>query len=158
MSPRLMSFLKLTAGSVLRPFVSSLAIPILTFTVIMTVPGYGSVFEVYVVTFSCFVSFRSLRTYLDNARNAGRAHFLPDEVDDLVDQEKNFFWLNLFQHINHMGNAGKRQQFELALMMDGRGLSDTGRDILAKMDVCVSHGTFLEYKAQYINAADTAIR
>jgi hypothetical protein len=94
---------------------------------------------------------------MEEARQAGREHLLHEQVEELVDQEKNFFCLILFQHINHIGNAAKRQRFEVALVLDGKGLSDTGRDILSKMDVCLSHGAFLDYKERYIYAAEIAI-
>lgn len=112
----------------------------------------------WIRTFGSYVANRELNKAVHSAKLQHRRSLLPDEVDTLVDHEKNYFWVSLFQHLNHMSNYAKKQQFELALVLDGRGLSDTGRDVLSKMDICVSHGTFHAYKAEYVFQAQEEIK
>jgi hypothetical protein len=89
---------------------------------------------------------------------AGRVAFTVNDVNELKESEKNSFWFLTFFHLNHMGNTAKRQQFELAYMLDGKGLSDTGRNILATLDIGVGKGTFDDYKTAYLNQAESETR
>ena len=91
-------------------------------------------------------------------RDAQRLTFTDADVIELKDAEKNSFWFLTFLHLNHMGNTAKRQQFELAYMLDGKGLTDTGRNILASLDIGVGKGTFADFKQQYINKAEIETR
>jgi hypothetical protein len=88
---------------------------------------------------------------------ANRVAFTVNDVNELKQAEKNSFWFLAFVHLNHMGNTAKRQQFELAYMLDGKGLSDTGRNILATLDIGVGEGTFDDYKT-YLNQAESDTR
>jgi hypothetical protein len=50
---------------------------------------------------------------------ANRVAFTVNDVNELKQAERNSFWFLTFFHLNHMGNTAKRQQFELAYMLDG---------------------------------------
>jgi hypothetical protein len=89
---------------------------------------------------------------------AKRVAFTVTDVNGLKQAEKNSFWFFTFFHLNYMGNTAKRQQFELAYMLDGKGLSDTGRNILATLDIGVGKGTFDDYKTAYLNQAEADTR
>ena len=79
-----------------------------------------------------------------------------DSSEEIILREKKHFWFRTFSAL--MTNVAKRQQFELSLVLDSRGLSDTGRDLLSKFDMGVSHGAFLEYRRDYLAKADQHIK
>ena len=81
-----------------------------------------------------------------------------DSSEEIILREKKHFWFRTFSALNHMTNVAKRQQFELSLVLDSRGLSDTGRDWLSQFDMGVSHGAFLEYRRDYLAKADQHIK
>ena len=155
---RQMSWSKWTARSRNPSYVSYFSVTLFFDRVIFLVPGCGWLFEVWLRTFSSWTGWKTFSKYAKRAAQSEHKSLERDEVDELVEHEKNYFWVSYFQHLNHMSNYGKLQQFEMALVLDGKGLSDTGRDILSKLDVCVSHGTFLNYKGSYIRDAQLAIQ
>ena len=76
----------------------------------------------------------------------------------LIAKEMGNFWATTLLHLYHMGNKVKLQQFALTMFLDSRGLSDNGRDVLSKLDICLSHGGFLSYRDECLNGAEDDIR
>ena len=118
------------------------------------VPGCGFLFEAFLYSSGTYTTTRKLARMRRDMHNAHRAAFTDNDVLELKASEKNSFWFLTFLHLNHMGNTAKRQQFELAYMLDGKGLTDTGRNILASLDIGVGKGTFSDLKNTYINQAE----
>lgn len=122
------------------------------------VPGCGFLFEAFLHSSCTYTTSRALARMRREMQAANRTIFTPQDVEELRGAEKNSFWFLTFLHLNHMGNTAKRQQFELAYMMDGKGLSDTGRSVLASLDIGVGRGTFAEFKQQYVDKTETENR
>ena len=104
--------------------------------------------------FGSYATDRLYRQAVRVAKDQKMENLTENFSEALPRREKKHFWFRTFNALNHMSNVAKTQQFELSLVLDSRGLSDTGRDLLSKFDMGVSHGTFLEYRRKYLEKAD----
>jgi len=108
--------------------------------------------------YGSYATDRLYRSASRKLKEEKREKISDEESEKIITREKKHFWFRTFGALNHMTNVAKRQQFELSLVLDSRGLSDTGRDLLSKFDMEVSHGTFIEYRREYVAKADQHIK
>ena len=125
---------------------------------ILLAAGAGLLFEAHVVMFGSYATDRLYRSASHRMKEGKQEKLSADSSEEIILREKKHFWFRTFSALNHMTNVAKRQQFELSLVLDSRGLSDTGRDLLSKFDMGVSHGAFLEYRRDYLAKADQHIK
>ena len=108
--------------------------------------------------FGSYATDRLYRSASHRMKEGTHEKLSADSSEEIILREKKHFWFRTFSALNHMTNVAKRQQFELSLVLDSRGLSDTGRDLLSKFDMGVSHGAFFEYRRDYLAKADQHIK
>jgi hypothetical protein len=102
-------------------------------------------FEWHLSLHSAYNTFRWYRTLNKARKKSGARRISTRDSHALIEMEKvNFFIMTLF-HLNHMGNSVKHNMFEITFFLDQRGLSDTGRDFMGKLDIGLSSTTYREY-------------
>ena len=65
-----------------------------------------------------------------------------DEAAPLVEAERVGFYFNMLSVLASRGRSANRQLFFLSLLAQAKGLSRTGMDVFAAMNVCLAPRTF----------------
>ena len=116
--------------------------------------GAGFWFETHMFTYSNWANHDLFVNALTDA-TARRKVMIDEKVSaTLIEKEMGNFWVMTLFHLYHMGNKTKLQQFAFTMFLDSRGLSDSGRDVLSKLDICMSHGAFLSYRDECLRGAE----
>ena len=120
--------------------------------------GAGVCFETHMFMHSSWTNHDLFMNAVREAAGMRKEMINASVAATLIEKEMGNFWLTILFHLNHMGNKAKKEQFALTMFLDSRGLSDNGRDVLSKLDICLSHGSFLSYRDECLRGAEDEIR
>ena len=103
-------------------------------------PG-GLLFESFLVTAGRRSSQRAILALAKTCRDEDR-ECTAEEAEELVAAERVGFYFNMLSVLANRGRSANRQLFFLSLLAQAKGLSRTGMEVFAAMNVCLSPRTF----------------
>lgn len=130
----------------------------------MLVQGRGLWFETFMLVFSSYQCHRDLvSAMVAEKKRATEAtdecHPLPSEIYEPIVQRDigTFTGLSLLL-CNNVSQSLTPQMFKFTMFLQSRGLSNNGRNVLARFGICMAKTTFIRKREEELKFAEEASR
>lgn len=122
---------------------------------ISLVPKGGHLFYHYLVNFASLDDRRLVKKLAREVRGSSDS-ISPDKFNDLFERYKNKFY---FHCIQSFGGVGARlQRFHLSFLLEFKGISRSGLNVLSSFGLAVPVRTYDRYRKEAVAVADAKLR